>query len=75
MMVGRYRKEKITVFKGCFVHVDKYGIFSVTFGLAIIGFKLIVNSPYHVGGELKEGFLELCSTVVSDTFKMKILQS
>ena len=44
-VVGRYRKEKLIGFNGRFVPVVKYGIFSVTFGLTRIGFKLVPITP------------------------------
>ena len=34
-------KIKLTLLKGRFVHLVKYGVFSVTFGLSRIGFKLV----------------------------------
>ena len=36
------------VLKGRFVHLVKYGIFSATFGLARIGFKLVLDSSQWV---------------------------
>ena len=46
-VVGIYRKDKINSFSGRFVRVIKYRIFSVTFGLPRIGFKLIGDTLFR----------------------------
>ena len=48
---------KITLIasKGNFLHVVKYGIFSVTFGLALIGSKLVQYGHTHIIGDIVLG--------------------